>query len=92
MKIKYLVILLSFLVVNCSFNPSNSVIDPEITDLADPDEPSEVSTIDVSETVELPVLGIAPELNNQVWINTDHPLRLADLRGKVVLLEMWTYG
>jgi thiol-disulfide isomerase/thioredoxin len=36
-------------------------------------------------------LGPAPELNNKVWLNVDHPLRLADLRGKVVLLEMWTF-
>jgi hypothetical protein len=36
--------------------------------------------------------GPAPELTNQVWINTPEPLRLADLRGKVVLLEMWTFG
>ena len=40
----------------------------------------------------LPDLGPAPELTNQVWLNTDDPLRLADLRGKVVLLEMWTFG
>jgi thiol-disulfide isomerase/thioredoxin len=36
-------------------------------------------------------LGPAPELTNMVWLNVDHPLRLADLRGKVVLLEMWTF-
>ena len=40
----------------------------------------------------LPDLGEAPELTNEVWLNTDVPLRLADLRGKVVLLEMWTFG
>lgn len=40
----------------------------------------------------LPYLGQASELTNQVWLNTDAPLRLADLRGKVVLLEMWTFG
>ncbi len=33
----------------------------------------------------------APELANEVWINS-RPLRLADLRGKVILLEFWTYG
>lgn len=38
-----------------------------------------------------PDLGLAPEITNQVWINTDKPLRLADLRGKVILLEMWTF-
>ena len=40
----------------------------------------------------LPDLGPAPELTNQVWLNTDAPLRLSELRGQVVLLDMWTYG
>ena len=33
----------------------------------------------------------APELASTTWINSD-PLKLQDLRGKVVLLEFWTYG
>ena len=41
---------------------------------------------------DLPDYGEAPELTNDVWLNTDQPLRLADLRGKVVLLDMWTFG
>ena len=40
----------------------------------------------------LPNLGKAPELANDVWLNTPGPLRLADLQGKVVLIEMWTFG
>lgn len=40
----------------------------------------------------LPDLGPAPELTNDTWLNVDSPLRLADLRGKVVALEMWTFG
>src|SRR5271166_2530087 len=39
----------------------------------------------------LPDLGTAPELTNTVWINSDHPLRLANLRGKVILMEFWTF-
>lgn len=35
---------------------------------------------------------LAPELTNDVWLNTDEPLRLANLHGKVVLLDMWTFG
>ena len=37
-------------------------------------------------------LGPAPELHDGPWLNTDSPLKLAELRGQVVLLEMWTYG
>ncbi|MGH7409714.1 MAG: hypothetical protein ACREJ6_01435 [Candidatus Methylomirabilis sp.] len=33
----------------------------------------------------------APDLANTTWINSA-PLRLQELRGKVVLLEFWTYG
>jgi len=39
----------------------------------------------------LPDLGPAPELHNSTWLNTDSPLRLSGLRGKVVGLEMWTF-
>jgi hypothetical protein len=40
----------------------------------------------------LPVIGPAPDWDNEVWINSDRPLPLAELRGKVVLLEFWTFG
>ena len=39
----------------------------------------------------LPDMGAAPELTNSTWLNVNAPLRLANLRGKVVLLDMWTF-
>jgi thiol-disulfide isomerase/thioredoxin len=43
-------------------------------------------------TASLPDLGPAPELTNETWLNVDSPLLIADLRGKVVIVEMWTFG
>jgi len=35
----------------------------------------------------------APEFDGAAgWVGVEKPLRLADLRGKVVLLDFWTYG
>jgi cytochrome c biogenesis protein CcdA/thiol-disulfide isomerase/thioredoxin len=43
----------------------------------------------------LPVLGVAPEfVGNEQWFNTsgDRPLTLSSLRGRVVLVDFWTYS
>src|SRR5512146_2733683 len=59
------------------------------TPLKTPQPPTAAGTL--SPTNALPDYGPAPELNNTTWLNTEAPLRLADLRGNVVLLEMWTF-
>ena len=33
----------------------------------------------------------APEINNETWLNSER-LHLADLKGKVVMVEFWTFG
>lgn len=33
----------------------------------------------------------APEIASQTWLNSD-PVRLSDLKGKVVMVEFWTFG
>ena len=39
----------------------------------------------------MPSRGTPPELFNEVWLNSE-PLKLQELRGKVVLIDFWTYG
>ncbi len=39
----------------------------------------------------LTVAGVPPELNNEIWLNSE-PLKLANLHGQVVIVEFWTYG
>jgi thiol-disulfide isomerase/thioredoxin len=50
------------------------------------------TTLKMPDPLRLPDLGIAPELTNETWLNTPEPLRLSGLRGKVVIVEMWTFG
>ena len=57
----------------------------------DADEsPRELTTMTLSE--ELRGTVRAPEFPaGDQWLNTDHPLTLKELKGKIVLLDFWTY-
>lgn len=41
--------------------------------------------------VVLPNTPVAPPITNEVWLNSD-ALTAQDLRGKVVLIDFWTFG
>ena len=57
-----------------------------------PTSPAPIPTTTQLNKSNLEDFGPAPEITNDVWLNVDRPLRLAELGGKVVLLEMWTFG
>jgi thiol-disulfide isomerase/thioredoxin len=59
--------------------------------LIDPAAPTRSIAAEGDYMSSLPDYGPAPELKNEVWLNTDKPMPLSSLRGKVVLLEMWTF-
>lgn len=90
----WLVILFTFVLTACtspflkaaSFSPTPTATSPlaEQTKTPPLTMPTEKSAY--------PDLGSAPELSGDVWLNTNTPLRLAGLRGKVVLVDMWTFG
>ncbi|MCB0065288.1 MAG: hypothetical protein KDE19_24355 [Caldilineaceae bacterium] len=52
---------------------------------------SELTPSQAALLAKLPSRGAAPELDNATWFNSA-PLKLTDLRGKVVIVEFWTYG
>ncbi len=96
-----LLLVLVILLVGCSVNEEQGPIasqadkNSEVNTNSDESQALEATSqpeVESQPPVELPDLGPAPELTNQVWLNTAQPLRLAGLRGKVVLLEMWTFG
>ncbi len=81
---KIIVALLPLLLVSCAAVRSG--------DEPAPDASTEPTDEAGGSKSDLPDLGPAPELENEVWLNVDAPLRLSDLRGQVVLIDMWTYG
>ena len=100
--IPILVLGISILLTSCQIFDKEPV-DPSPPDQllqeADPDLEDDQPSIQPTEQENpLPIpdfvkdYGPAPEIQNDTWLNTPEPLRLADLKGKVVLLEMWTFG
>src|SRR3989338_7092842 len=50
------------------------------------------NNISSAEKSSLPNLGAAPELTGtQGWINSE-PLKIEELKGKVVMIDFWTYS
>ena len=45
-----------------------------------------------AEATPLPDLGEAPDLIGDTWLNSAAPLRPEELHGRVVLVDMWTFG
>jgi thiol-disulfide isomerase/thioredoxin len=90
-----LILVLAGLVLSTGCN--DAAAGPQSTSPADPTAPGEATapSVDVRVTpvvpLPLPDSGPAPDFRNDIWINSE-PLRLADLEGKVVLVEFWTFG
>ena len=81
-----------FLLTACTAAPAQLVDVHEAPPVAAEKEQETMDLATSTPEIDLPDLGKAPELENEVWLNTDQPLRLEQLRGKVVLLDMWTFG
>ena len=50
-----------------------------------------VSTVWLGRSQGYAAMQVAPEITNETWINSPR-LRTTDLKGKVVLVEFWTFG
>ncbi len=57
-----------------------------------PEAPMNKNIIMITPTSGLPNLGPAPEFTGIAkWLNVNKPLTMQELRGKVVLIDFWTY-
>jgi hypothetical protein len=87
---RWILLVFVLLLVGCSSGIVQELEEEPQAQVTDDDPP--VDTVQTGSMPTLTNLGQAPELTNDVWLNSAEPLRLAGLRGKVVLLEMWTFG
>ena len=58
----------------------------------DPAAAEQSTALPKMESTALPTEPKAPTITNQVWLNIDKPLTQADLSGKVILIDFWTFG
>lgn len=82
---RYFFGLLTLILVGCSAQQVSS--SNESDTMPSTEEPTTMPKV-----ASLPDLGPAPELTNDIWLNVPSPLRIAELQGKVVIVEMWTFG
>ena len=85
---------LTFLTINCGFQNKDAT-DYRATDNTKPDLTADKALTDVIEIGHMTVGGdigdLAPEFSGITnWINSS-PLTLQELRGNVVLIDIWTY-
>ncbi len=73
---------------------NNTTVIEALDTLRHPEEKERISLKNENElSGTLPVLGTAPEFTGITnWLNIDRPLSLAELQGKVVLVDFWTYS
>ncbi len=78
-----------------SFHPVNNQNTatgvPDATSPSTPQSNPEVTVQKSDNSLVAQDYGLAPEFNNKTWLNTDKPMKIADQRGKVVLIEFWTF-
>jgi len=88
----WLALALALVACSVNSNPIDEVERPLESSSISSDETPVPPTPTSMPELSLPDLGPAPDITNEVWLNTDQPLNLAALRGKVVLVEFWTFG
>jgi len=90
---RYFFGLLTLILVGCSAQQASSSNESDTMPLTEePFDLTQDKPTAMPKVASLPDLGPAPELTNDIWLNVPSPLRIADLQGKVVIVEMWTFG
>jgi len=84
LRLQWFITFDTFLIMNTSFGQLGTRLEEQLFGINEPADSEDES--------ELPNLGPAPELQSDgPWHNSE-PLTLAELRGKVVLIDFWTYS